>query len=75
MTFYKRDHKGGLRESLETSKEITREDFELAIKRCNYYGYDERIDQLLWLDMDYTWYCACGNKDKIQEWLNTTYNK
>lgn len=55
MTFGTRKHCGGLKESLKTSKEITKEEFisYIACLAWEYYGYDERVNQLLWINLNY----------------------
>ncbi len=55
MTFGTRKHCGGLEESLKTSKEITKENFisHILSLEWEYYGYDERVNQLLWVNLNY----------------------
>ena len=53
ITFGKREHRGGLKESLETSVEITAQEFnELLKNKANdysYYCFDDRCNQIVFL--------------------------
>lgn len=44
MTFYKMDHRGGLKESLETRKEISQEEFNYFLPNYEFYCYDARLN-------------------------------
>ena len=53
MKYYKKDHRGGLQEALETKKEITKEEFEKLLPM--YYAYDKRINckRYILIDMEH----------------------
>lgn len=50
MKFGTREHHGGLKESLETTIYITEEEFRLKSRNYNYYGYDTRCNQILFIE-------------------------
>ena len=44
MKYYKMDHRGGLKEAIETRKEITEEEFNKLLPLYEFYAYDKRIN-------------------------------
>lgn len=44
MKYYKMEHRGGLKEALETRKEITKEEFEELLPMYEPYAFDKRIN-------------------------------
>lgn len=60
ITFGKRPHRGGLKESLKEAKKISRKEFETLLPDYKFYFFDERVNQLLFFIKDleksyYTW--------------------
>lgn len=53
VTYGKREHRGGLQDSLDTAVEITKEEFENLLKdksnNYTYYCFDERCNQVIFL--------------------------
>ncbi len=54
IKFFKRDHRGGLKESLATKKYISQKDFNnlLNTNLYEFYAYDERVYQYLFILKD-----------------------
>ena len=54
IKYFIRDHKGGLKESLETQVYITTSKFQeiLATGNYKYYAYDPRVQQDLWKNIN-----------------------
>ena len=44
MKYYTMDTRGGLKESLATKKEITKEEFDKLLPMYKFYAYDKRIN-------------------------------
>ena len=70
ITYGKREHRGGLKESLSTSVQITELEFkELLNNKDNdyqYYCFDNRCNQILFCgkyDLDYMWLFIQLNND------------
>ena len=64
VRYLKREHRGGLSESLATSVEITEQKFKDLLKDTNngyhYYCFDERCQQVIFLgkyELDYMFLC------------------
>ena len=53
--YYLMEHRGGLKEALETLEQISVEQFKKLHKKYTFYGYDERIDCLRFIldDMEH----------------------
>ena len=53
VSYFKREHRGGLEESLKTSVEITEQEFKNLLEDRNndykYYCFDERCQQIIFL--------------------------
>lgn len=53
VSYFKREHRGGLEESLKTSVEITEQEFKELLKDRNngyeYYCFDSRCNQIIFL--------------------------
>lgn len=49
MKYFVRDHCGGLKEAIETTKEITKEEFLTLLYHYHFYAYDHRTNELLWI--------------------------
>lgn len=58
-----RNHCGGLKESIETTKYITFNEWKSRFKDYSYYGFDIRVNQLLFILDD------MQNKHNIPTWL------
>lgn len=43
MKYYTMEHRGGLKEALETKKEISKDEFEKLLPLYKFYAYDKRI--------------------------------
>ncbi len=54
LKYFKREHRGGLKESLATQKYISLEQFNklLDTNKYHFYGYDERVFQYLFILKD-----------------------
>jgi len=54
LKYFKRDHRGGLKESLATQKYISKEQFNklLNTNLYEFYAYDERVFQYLFILKD-----------------------
>ena len=71
ITFGKRDHRGGLKESLETSVEITEQEFKKLLNDkdndYHYYCFDDRCNQIIFIgkpELDYMFlYIQLKNKE------------
>lgn len=57
IKYGKREHRGTLEESLKTKKEITDKEFSILVNYYTYYGYDNRCNQILFINIkkEYTW--------------------
>lgn len=44
-----RKHRGGLKESLETIKYISEDEFKRILPKYEYYAFDERVNQVMFL--------------------------
>ena len=53
VSYFKREHRGGLEESLKTSVEITEQEFKELLKKkendYQYYCFDKRCQQIIFL--------------------------
>lgn len=53
VSYFKREHRGGLEESLKTSVEITEQEFKELLKNkendYQYYCFDKRCQQIIFL--------------------------
>lgn len=58
-----RYHQGGLKESIETTKYITFNDWKSRFNNYSYYGFDTRVNQLLFILDD------MQNKPNTPTWL------
>ena len=54
LKYFKREHRGGLKESLATQKYISKEDFNklLDTNKYHFYAYDDRVFQYLFILKD-----------------------
>lgn len=50
MKYGTRQHCGGLEESLKTTKYITKEVFNRLLTHYEFYGIDERVNQILFIN-------------------------
>ena len=68
ISFGVRKHSGGLKESILTTKYISENDFNSIINKYDYYGFDERVNQIMFISKDmrenYTWaFIQIGDND------------
>lgn len=49
IRYFQRQHSGGLKESLATQKYISKSKFEDIVKNYDYYAFDERVNQILFI--------------------------
>ena len=52
VKYGKREHRGGLKESLATSKYIDEYTFNRLVKKYDYYCVDERCNQIMFIAKD-----------------------
>lgn len=52
VKYGKRKHSGGLQDSLNTSEYINENEFNELVKEYDYYAYDERCNQVLFIAKD-----------------------
>ena len=57
IKYGKREHRGSLEDSLKTKKTISEKTFQKLLKNYNYYCYDSRCNQILFINtkLQYTW--------------------